>query len=748
MNQKYLFILAVFLALLLATSTIAGVNAFDPGGPPGRGGVPTSPSPNWEMINFGPNGGNYNPQNSINRDNINFLELKWMWPWPPAAGVAEDLGRSGGEGTQTPALIVDGIIYSGDNLNGVVALDAASGSLLYRTNPEWDQETQSAAFPHVNALSTHTHAIYYYRDLGILIPQVKAGQIVAFDAQTGEVAWIINELAGTEQEAIAWGSQSRYSIATHPPAIIDNILVVPVTGQSGGGGRTFVAAYDISNPQPVMGKERRIWQTFMQPPSGAPGGPPVDTEWALRECDKGWFFSEPEFRETGRLAVSCNEVLDACRECLLNDWINPLPNEPTFGRVHTASAISNVWGHYPVDFETGIVYMGFGDIGPYMNASARPGPNLYGSGVVALDARTGEFVWWFASNPHDLWDWDCSWGGKLGQVAGRTAYFKACKNGFLYALDAATGEPLWIFDPPSLQRCGEFCLQLDPKSLDDMQRPWANYPAADTWYMNPNLAGAIESDFAYDGDHVYVVTYNAPLLINPVPLRDVGNTFSGTPGAGPSNSTLYAVNANTGEIVWEHFFTSSGFRGGIIVSGGMVIVPHPDGQIYFFNSDTGELLRKINIGSALFVQPTIGADADGDFMLLIQTTTSPFIGGFIGAAPHSPGVAGALMAFNLPDVLPEPEVVEIVREVPGPVVEVVVEVPGPEREVIVEVPGEDRIVEVIVEVPVEVPGPERIVEVPVEVVVQTISPISYVAIGLGVVLVVIAGVLFTRRRGT
>ena len=76
-------------------------------------------------------------------------------------------------------------------------------------------------------------------------------------------------------------------------------------------------------------------------------------------------------------------------------------------------------------------------------------------------------------------------------------------------------------------------------------------------------------------------------------------------------------------------------------------------------------------------------------------------------------------------MLPEPEIVEVIREVPGP--EIVVEVPGPI---------------------VEVPGPERIVEVPVEVEVQVISPISYVAIGLGVVLVVIAGVLFTRRRST
>jgi len=67
-------------------------------------------------------------------------------------------------------------------------------------------------------------------------------------------------------------------------------------------------------------------------------------------------------------------------------------------------------------------------------------------------------------------------------------------------------------------------------------------------------------------------------------------------------------------------------------------------------------------------------------------------------------------------------------------VERVVEVPGPERIVEVQVPGPERIVEV------EVPGPQ--VEV------QVISPISYVAIGLGVVLIVVAGVLFARRRST
>ena len=267
-QRNWFMILAAILAALLMTSA----QAFNPSIRPASAQPAAGDGRNWEMINYGSVGGSFNPQTVINRDNVEFLNLKWMFPWPSASAIAEELGRSGGEGSNTPPLVVDGIVYTADNLNGVLALDGKTGELICRTNPEWDQEAQSAEFPHVRTLGSHTHAINYYRDQNILIPQVKAGQITAFDVGTCEVAWIITELAGTEAESIAWGSQGFYSIGTHPPAIIDDILVIPVTGGSGRGGRTFVAAYDISNPDPVMGKERRLWQTFLMAPSERDGG--------------------------------------------------------------------------------------------------------------------------------------------------------------------------------------------------------------------------------------------------------------------------------------------------------------------------------------------------------------------------------------------------------------------------------------------------------------------------------------------
>ena len=36
----------------------------------------------------------------------------------------------------------------------------------------------------------------------------------------------------------------------------------------------------------------------------------------------------------------------------------------------------------------------------------RPGANLFGNSVVAVDAETGKLKWYFQTVHHDLWDYD------------------------------------------------------------------------------------------------------------------------------------------------------------------------------------------------------------------------------------------------------------------------------------------------------------------------------------------------------
>ena len=162
----------------------------------------------------------------------------------------------------------------------------------------------------------------------------------------------------------------------------------------------------------------------------------------------------------------------------------------------------------------------------------------------------------------------------------------------------------------------------------------------------------------------------------------------------------------------------------MISSGGLVIVGSADGNLYAFESGTGKVMLKKVVGGGLFTQPTIGADAKGRMLVFLQSGYS-----YGGVGQHAPG---ALMTFGLPDKLPEPQVItkEVIKEVPKEVI----------KEVVKEVPKE-VIKEVVKEVPKEV-----VKEVTKTVTVETISPVSYAAIGIGVVLVVIAGVLFTRRK--
>ncbi len=231
---------------------------------------------------------------------------------------------------------------------------------------------------------------------------------------------------------------------------------------------------------------------------------------------------------------------------------------------------------------------------------------------------------------------------------------------------------------------------------------------------------------SFDGHNIYVAVHNTPREFNIRNVGDFGNQGSTVAYIPGRNTTLWAIDVNTGLGVWSHFIDEATYRGGVSTSGGVVYAYAGDGNLYMVNAETGELIERRIFGVQTMVMPTVGAGSDGVHKLFLHIGGGPRqFAGIVGGDRDAGGVPseGALMVLGLPDVLPEPEIVEVIREVPGPVIEV----PGPI---------------------VEVPGPERIVEVPVEVEVQVISPISYVAIGLGVVLVVIAGVLFTRSRST
>jgi alcohol dehydrogenase (cytochrome c) len=306
------------------------------------------------------------------------------------------------------------------------------------------------------------------------------------------------------------------------------------------------------------------------------------------------------------------------------------------------------WGQYAVDQKRGVVYVGTSQSSPDANATYRPGPDLYSDSIVALNVTSGKMLWYYQTTPHDLWDFDCGWNVALGSAlvngTSQDAVFKACKNGYLYALNAATGKLLWYFDPPGVARENTGNANYVVTGKYDPTQEWANFPSNQTFVQCPGLNGGIEADIAVAYSMVYIAAYN---FCTEGQVTAVGTPSSNNFGitnvqylTQQANTTIYAVDASTGKEVWSYFIPNVPYRGWLTASGGMIFAGSLDGNIYMLDANSGALVSQMYVGTSLYTSPTIGADSSGNMMLfqLIGSTTRNAFG---------ENIPGGLLAFGL-----------------------------------------------------------------------------------------------------
>ena len=581
---------------------------------------------NWEYINHNVRGTNYSPQNQINAENVHMLELKWMYPIPQAVELNGQEGISLTEGSMTPPLVINGTVYFTTNMRDTYAINSSTGNLKWINT--WDIDWQEAyrKLP-ITGGALHVHGLNLIN--GKLFPSTVACSILALNPEDGEIDFELNDtcrsIEGNNYNWDLYQGPGLCGLSSHPGLEYSNIYVTQICGaDSNWGGRAFIDGYDLNSDPP-----ERVWRTFLAPPGEG------DSEWALRECDKGWFFSYPEWKETGRMGIPCNEVP---RENLINDWGVPK---------HYTSSVAAIWGQMALDQETGIIYFGTGNQGGWPNQTYVTGPNLYSGATLAMDAKSGEIIWWYQQVVRDMVEGDISWNTVLTELTingeRKKAIIKYSVTGLLWALDAATGEPLWIYESPILKSrvdsdgvvrgrtSGHPCIGCDPKTQDgywnnvmshyDMQeKKWLNYPSKDWFYWIPARAGEADIALNTDLERIYVPVAGG---VDKAIKADKYGTLGVKPGQDyyidtlSKNVTLYSLDANTGEEVWSYFIDGVAYRGGIIATEDLAIIPAADGNLYILNVITGELLHKIFLNTPLTTQPTIGRNSDGEFQIYI-----------------------------------------------------------------------------------------------------------------------------------
>jgi outer membrane protein assembly factor BamB len=529
--------------------------------------------------------------------------MSWLFPLPGPIHPTV-LGSS----VIITPIIANGSVYYITSADELFAQNAADGALLWEKNLALNYTYAGIGVaPEAQNLQGHYHAIWYTTDFESQPLIWVAGDnytVFAFNAASGDKVFKLNYLPTKVTGNFGYYDPGGKQI------IVDGakgILVVTTSGSEGtDAGRGFFEAWNITASPP-----RLMWRTFLLPPQD--GSNPLWSIRSVQNATYAWVFN-------GTSQINLKTVSNSTLYSLLyGDW-----GSFGYNGVDSFAGTDGGWGGSDAfDAQTGTIYVGTGQPAPDWNATTRPGLDLWSSSILAIDILTGKLVWGFQTSPHDLSDYDCSWSVILANATvdnqSQRVVMKGCKNGYFYALDAATGKMLWYFDAPTIARVPDSQI-LDPMNKTDMAKPWANYPSLKPYIQNPCNSGGIESNPAYDpvNNVAIVATFNCPTWVKiddttgpGVPYGSFGRDLSYPPGNMALNTTLYAIDVNTGKPFWHYSVPDIAFRGGVDISAGLVLVPSVDGYLRVLNEMTGGLVLQKNIGAPLCTEPAIGQTVTG-----------------------------------------------------------------------------------------------------------------------------------------
>ncbi|MBI2937287.1 MAG: hypothetical protein HYY22_03690 [Thaumarchaeota archaeon] len=584
----------------------------------------------WQYVGGNSWAWHYSPQTQINKNNVQNLDVKWVFPLSSKALAPAGIqALNPAEGTLTPPIVVNGVVYVTTNSMVTMAVDAKTGKELWINNYEVDLDAARKRLP-LSIIPGHFHGIRYWAGEDVVLFGGLTCDIYGVDAKTGKTKFDIPDLCKDIP-----GSIYNYQIttaSTNNLATYDKgrqfIYNIGSTDLTPGVGRAVVMGVSMDTKQTQ-------WRVFNVPPQDQ-----KSKDWALQECAIGYFRNIP-----------CSDVATKARENLEWDFA-PGPDQiPS-----PAAGATQSWGQPVVDEDTGILYINTGNQNPWTNISVTRGPRLFGSTIQAIDMVAGKRIWWQQPMPRDPYDYDCNWSGVLVEspTLGKV-YVKGCKEGNWIVSDAKTGKPLIIRDAFEEAYPGKRTVHItDPFSRYDMiEWKWpenSNYHGPAPVKIVPSfLHGTFATDQSYspETDTIYHYASLMDIDITTKPLV-LGVQSGGIFVPGKDGGTIIvARDLKTGNVKWSWPYTYSNQRAHLAVTGGTVFSAFTDGTVKFFNADTGSPLGTVTVGAPVVIGPTIGKDSDGNSKIFIVAGTIPFAGFFGQYGVAGSQTPGTLIAIGL-----------------------------------------------------------------------------------------------------
>ena len=355
----------------------------------------------------------------------------------------------------------------------------------------------------------------------------------------------------------------------------------------------------------------------------------------------------------------------------------PAPGEPgdeSWGGVpYEERAHVGSWMVPSFDPELNLVYVGTSvtSPAPKFMLGGVDNKHLYHNSTLALDADTGEIVWYY-QHLNDSWDLDHPFERLLvdtavapdasevtwinpriqpGEVR-RVVTGVPGKTGVVYTLDRETGEFLWARNTVTQNVISD----IDGATGAVTENAELVFSA---------LGQEVLACPTWNGGKDWEAGAYSPLTNTMyMPLRNACARMLATTAAGTSHyalavrnqiapgtdqvGTVHAISAETGETVWLHEQRAATMSL-VATGGGLVFGGDNNGRFKAWDQETGEVLWEINLGSAVTSFP-ISYAVDGRQYIAVGTGTASTASLFGRLTPEiRPSAGNNLFVFGLPE---------------------------------------------------------------------------------------------------